>query len=325
MSRYRRLALLCAALLCAFTISAGAAMAQLLPPRLALWRIPRVGGGVVSASGPVLPSAGGAAPGPDRAALRAGATPAGLSASLSGLLRSAALGPHVGVDITDLGTGQVLYSRAPRSAFAPASTAKIAVAVAALHTLGPSARFVTKVVAGPASSPVILVGGGDPTLAAGRPPAADYPQPATLQSLAAETARALLARGRKVVRLGYDTSLFTGPPFAPGWPPSYVTTGNVTAITALEVDQGRLTSAGAPQDADDPANFAPRSPAPAAEAAAAFRRFLVRDGIRVAGPVALAARAPPIGINTPPAAAATPSAPDESACRRFIFKNELST
>ena len=43
---------------------------------------------------------------------------------------------------------------------------------------------------------------------------------------------------------GYDTSLYTGPGLAPGWPRSYVTTGNVTPISSLEVDQGRLTAAG---------------------------------------------------------------------------------
>ncbi len=94
-------------------------------------------------------------------------------------------------------------------------------------------------------------------------PQSDYPQPATLKALAAATARALRAQGRRSVRLGYDTSLYSGPPLAPGWPMAYITTGNVTAITPLEVDQGRLTPGGAPEDADDPGNFRPRSTDPA--------------------------------------------------------------
>ena len=73
---------------------------------------------------------------------------------------------------------------------------------------------------------------------------------------------------------------------APGWTISYVRTGNVTPITSLEVDQGRLTPSGVPQDADDPGNFRPRSFAPAAVAAGAFASFLTADGISVAGPVA---------------------------------------
>jgi serine-type D-Ala-D-Ala carboxypeptidase/endopeptidase (penicillin-binding protein 4) len=127
------------------------------------------------------------------------------------------------------------------------------------------------------------VGGGDPTLAAGRPPASDYPQPATLLQLAANTAHALRERGVHGVQLGYDTSLYTGPGLARGWPASYVTTGNVTDISPLEVDQGRLTASGKPQDADDPGNFSPRSPDPALEAAQAFAGFLRSDGIAVRG------------------------------------------
>ena len=95
------------------------------------------------------------------------------------------------------------------------------------------------------------------------------------------------------MRLGYDTSLFTGPVMAPGWPRSYVTTGNVTPISSLEVDQGRLTASGAPQDANDPENFRPRTFAPAAEAAAAFAGFLAarRDpGARGGEPDGRAAR-----------------------------------
>ena len=107
--------------------------------------------------------------------------------------------------------------------------------------------------------------------------------PATLKALAAATARALRARGQDSVRLSYDTSLFTGPALAPGWPAAYVSTGNVTAITALEVDQGRLTPSGAPQDADDPLNFRARSTDPAGQAAAAFRAFLAADGIHLLG------------------------------------------
>jgi D-alanyl-D-alanine carboxypeptidase/D-alanyl-D-alanine-endopeptidase (penicillin-binding protein 4) len=127
------------------------------------------------------------------------------------------------------------------------------------------------------------VGGGDPTLAVGRPPASDYPQPATLASLASSTARWLRSHGERRVRLGYDTTLFTGPLTAPGWTPSYISTGNVTPITSLEVDQGRLTPSGAPQDADVTDNFHPRSYTPAADAAAAFAGFLHHDGIRVTG------------------------------------------
>jgi D-alanyl-D-alanine carboxypeptidase/D-alanyl-D-alanine-endopeptidase (penicillin-binding protein 4) len=205
----------------------------------------------------------------------------------------------------------VLFSYHGGSPAEPASTAKLATAIAALDTLGPGARFTTSVAevrpAGPGPARIVLVGGGDPTLAAGQPPAGGYPRPATLEALAAAAARALKAQHRDAVRLGYDTSLFTGPALGPGWRASYVTTGNVTPITSLEVDQGRLLPNGLPQDADVPGNLRPRSLTPAADAVAAFRKFLVRDGVRVTGNPSLAAAGredPRIArVSSPPLAA----------------------
>src|SRR5579863_156242 len=256
-----------------FTLGAGVAVANMLPARLALWQVPRLATSRLEAPGPVLAPAGPRGPVPDRARL---------AALLAPLLVARPLGTHVGAVVTDLDTGAVLFSQNAGSAFVPASNAKLLTAVAALSTLGPSARFTTRVVA-VRPGQLTLVGGGDPTLAAGAPPRSDYPQPATLASLATATAHRLAARGVRTVRLSYDTSLFTGPATAPGWTPSYITTGNVTPITSLEVDQGRLTPSGAPQDADDPTNFRPRSDTPAPEAAGAFARLLRRDGVHVAG------------------------------------------
>jgi len=296
-SRDRLMALASAALLCVVTIGGGTAVARLLPARLAQFRIPRVAAGrVAPPAGPVLvPAAGGG-----------GATPAGMTASLAPVLASGALGPHAGAEVTDLTSGRVLYARAAQIPFTPASTAKIAVAAAALALLGPGSRVATRVVAGPGAATITLAGGGDATLAVAQPPAGDYPQPATLRSLAAATAAALRARHQRAVRLRYDTALFTGPPLAAGWPPSYITTGNVTVITSLEVDQGRLTAAGAPQDPDVPGNFAPRSADPPAVAAAAFVRFLAGAGITVLGapaPGRAPAGAPALAsVSSPPLA-----------------------
>jgi D-alanyl-D-alanine carboxypeptidase/D-alanyl-D-alanine-endopeptidase (penicillin-binding protein 4) len=287
--RLRRAAWLSLALLSVFTIAAGAAVAHMLPPRLALWRVPTVSARGLAEAEPVLSAvdplvSGASHTGKFRQAGQL-TTAAGVTAALSGILGSPALGPHVGAVVDDLSTGQMLLARQGGSAFAPASTAKLAVATAALEVLGPAARLTTRVVAGPTTSSVVLVGGGDPTLAAGRPPASDYPQPATLASLAEETARALRARGVHAVYLRYDTSLFTGPGLGPGWAPDDVASGNVTAIEPLEVDQGRLTPGGAPQDADVPGNFRPRSTAPAASAAQDFASLLSGRGIRVLGAV----------------------------------------
>jgi D-alanyl-D-alanine carboxypeptidase len=249
------------ALLNVFTLGAGAAVASLMPAQLAKWDVARVAARPLSAAGPVLPGVTATAPLP---------TSRGLAAALSGVMSSAALGAQTGLVVTDPASGRVLYANGAATMLQPASTAKLTTAVAALDVLGPDARFTTRVTAGGTPGSIVLVGG-------------DYPRPATLKALAAATARALRARGQDSVRLSYDTSLFTGPALAPGWPAAYVSTGNVTAITALEVDQGRLTPSGAPQDADDPLNFRARSTDPAGQAAAAFRAFLAADGIHVLG------------------------------------------
>ena len=275
MRRHSRLTAAALAVLCAFTIVAGVTVTRLLPGRLALWQTPRIAAARLANPGQVLGAATGTAP--DSAA----ATSAGVTRALTPVLTSPALGPQLGVLVTDLSSGQVLFSRNAGAGFAPASTDKLATSIAALRVLGPSARFRTTVVTGGSAASIVLVGGGDPTLAAGAPPASDYPQPATLASLARQTAAALRARGRHSVSLGYDTSLYTGPGLAPGWPASYVTTGNTSVITSLSADQGRITASGAP--ADNEASNGLRSADPAGLAAASFATFLRSDGIRVRG------------------------------------------
>ena len=103
---------------------------------------------------------------------------------------------------------------------------------------------------------------------------------------------------------------------APGWPESYVTSGDVTQITALEVDQGRLTPAGAPEDADDPVNFRPRSADPVSMAVTSFESFLTSDGIQVEGtpsPAAAPARAAALGsVSSPSLSAMVESMMQES-------------
>ena len=271
--RTRLLALATLAMVNVITLTAGIAVARMLPARLAALRIPVVAPGQVSVSGPVLPAGLPEGPLP---------TASGLRSALAGPLSAGSLGPSVLAMVSDPATGQVLMSDGGNQLATPASTTKLATAAAALAALGGGARFTTKVVSGPGG--IVLVGGGDPTLAVSSYPAGDYPRPATLASLAAATAASLKAAGRTSVRLGFDTSLYAGPGFAPGWPAAYVTTGNVTQIVSLEVDQGRLTKSGAPEDSDDPYNLSPRAQHPADMAAAAFATLLKSDGITVAGP-----------------------------------------
>jgi D-alanyl-D-alanine carboxypeptidase/D-alanyl-D-alanine-endopeptidase (penicillin-binding protein 4) len=155
----------------------------------------------------------------------------------------------------------------------PASTAKIATAVAALTALPADRRLTTRVVAGPAPGDVVLVGGGDPTLAGPftRP---GYPSPARLADLAAK-ARVALA-GAPVRRVLVDDSLYGGPALGPGWRPEYVTSGDVAPVMALMVDGGRT----ALPPLVGPSR-APRQSDPALAAGRSLARLLSAPGVPV--------------------------------------------
>jgi D-alanyl-D-alanine carboxypeptidase/D-alanyl-D-alanine-endopeptidase (penicillin-binding protein 4) len=275
--RRSRLAPAAIAVLCVFILTAGVIVARLLPRRLELWEPPGIAASRLAGSEQVLGSTG-------LTSVSAAATTAGVTRAITPVASSPVFGPHLGVLVTDLASGRVLYASNATTGFTPASTTKLATSIAAIQELGPDARFATTVVAGGGPNSIILVGGGDPTLAAGPPPAADYPQPATLRELARSTAQALKAHGRHTVHLGYDTSLYSGPELGPAWPYGYVTTGNVSVITALEADQGRVTRSGVPADTE--ASGGLRAADPAAVAAVVFARFLAADGIAVTGPPA---------------------------------------
>jgi serine-type D-Ala-D-Ala carboxypeptidase/endopeptidase (penicillin-binding protein 4) len=280
--RTRTMAVATLALLNVFTLGAGAVVAHMLPPGLAALRIPTTAGGPRVAAAPVLAPAGTSATRTSAVQSQAGLpTAAGLSAMLGAALPPADTGPGVGIEVADAQTGQVLYQDNAGALATPASTTKLMTAVATLAALGPDARFTTEV--RQQKGTIVLVGGGDPTLAVNQYPSSDYPQPATLAALAASAARALRAQGRDSVRLDYDASLYSGPGLAPGWSDSDVSTGNVTPIVALEADQGRLTPDGALQDSDDPVNYSARTMDPVEMTVAAFAGLLERDGISVAG------------------------------------------
>jgi serine-type D-Ala-D-Ala carboxypeptidase/endopeptidase (penicillin-binding protein 4) len=194
-------------------------------------------------AGPVLTAADGSAA-PAASALRA---------RLTTLMAAYGLGPTRTGSVLDVASGAELYDRGGDTASTPASTTKLATAVAALGTLGPDARLTTSVVATDKGH-VVLVGGGDPTL--------------ELDQLAEDTAAALKSRGTTSVRLGYDTSLYTGPTLHP-----IGHNDNLAPVTALMADEGRV----------DPATTgpAPRAYDPAAAAAGLFAQLLGKHGITV--------------------------------------------
>jgi D-alanyl-D-alanine carboxypeptidase/D-alanyl-D-alanine-endopeptidase (penicillin-binding protein 4) len=194
-------------------------------------------------------------------------------------LATPALGSRVTAVVAPLTGSGAGFATGPTT-FRPASTMKLLTAAAALETFGPAHTFSTTVAlepAGTVSSPrrsgvrtVVLTGGGDPLLAS-KPQPMSYPQRADVRTLAAKVAVALAEQGVRRVRVRFDSTLFTGPSGSPQWRTDYLREDIVAPITALWVDGGR------------PASGFGRVEDPAAAAAIAFRRELIRAGVRVAG------------------------------------------
>jgi serine-type D-Ala-D-Ala carboxypeptidase/endopeptidase (penicillin-binding protein 4) len=242
------------------------------PAPSALWQLSISPAGAALTPVPGLPSAG---PPPTAAGVRAQLAPLLADPRLRGQQVAMVVADPTGAGSAGAGA-RVLFDQGGTSDAAPASTAKLAVAVAALHVLGPQHRLTTRVVLD-GDGDVVLVGGGDPTLAG--PQAVGkyspgYPWPARLTDLASAAAAALRARGRTAVTLRYDAHIFTGPVQAPGWKPVYYTEGDVAPVVGLEVDEGA-------NDVTKPG----RTLDPAAAAAAEFAAALRADGIDIDGAV----------------------------------------
>ena len=96
-----------------------------------------------------------------------------LAKSLDRVRRRFRLNRAIGVQVVSLQTGQTLYAHNPTKKFIPASAMKLVTMAAALHYLGPSHRFETRllidgpIVDGVAKGNLYLQGSGDPALADG--------------------------------------------------------------------------------------------------------------------------------------------------------------
>ncbi|WHM41290.1 D-alanyl-D-alanine carboxypeptidase/D-alanyl-D-alanine-endopeptidase [Streptomyces sp. BPTC-684] len=178
---------------------------------------------------------------------------------LGPLLAAPGLGPQPAAAVYDTATGKQLYGQRADTAMTPASTVKIATAVAALSALGPDHRIPTTVVAPATGNLLTLVGGGDPTLGKDG-----------LRALADATARALRTRGFTDAALTYDLSRYRGPELHPIGPNE-----NIAPVVALMTDEGRT-------DGSD-SGPAPRTGDPAGDTARTFASLLRERGITLTG------------------------------------------
>ncbi|MGW0475438.1 D-alanyl-D-alanine carboxypeptidase/D-alanyl-D-alanine endopeptidase [Streptomyces coeruleorubidus] len=190
-----------------------------------------------------------------------------LAKTLMPLLKDPALGPRPAAAVLDVTTGRRLYGTASDAALTPASTTKIATAVAALSAMGADHRLTTRAALEPDTKEVVLVGGGDPTLTA-REASDGW---ASLRILADQTAAALAQRGVRDVTLSYDTTLYAGSQKHPiGVNP------NLALVSPLMADEGRTN--------DSTSGPVTRVTDPAADAARRFGDLLKDRGIKATSP-----------------------------------------
>jgi len=195
--------------------------------------------------------------------------PAGkaLADVLGPLLGNPALGTRHTAAVVDVTTGRRLYGAGAGTALTPASTTKIATAVAALSALGADHRLTTRAALEPDTKELVLVGGGDPTLTARE----DTDGWASLRTLAKETAAALKKRDITAVTLSYDKTLYAGSEIHP-----IGVNDNLAPVTALMADEARTD--------DSTSGPVARVSDPATDATRTFARFLADDGIRTTSP-----------------------------------------
>jgi D-alanyl-D-alanine carboxypeptidase/D-alanyl-D-alanine-endopeptidase (penicillin-binding protein 4) len=240
-------------------VAAVAGLAIVRPGPVAGWLGGDAGSGAGDDPGestpvPVLADAGPGAPVPSQA---------GLQAAIGPLVGAATLGDRVHVSVADVSTGQALYDHEADVPTMPASVTKLVTAVTALAARGPAYRIPTRAVAGQAPGEVVLVGGGDPTLAAGA--TGFYPGAARLDQLAAQVKQAL--NGVAPTKVTIDATLFSGAVYGPGWDSDIPTGGFGGAITALMIDGGRTNPKAS-------SGYAPRAAHPDVAAGQAFAKAL---------------------------------------------------
>ncbi|MFR9779297.1 D-alanyl-D-alanine carboxypeptidase/D-alanyl-D-alanine-endopeptidase [Micromonospora sp. MS34] len=201
-------------------------------------------------------------------------TPDGVRAALEPLVGAAALGERVNISVADVATGDALYGRGQDTPTVPASVTKLATGVAVLAARGPAYRIPTRAVVGANPGEVILVGGGDPTLAVDKN--GFYPGAARLDDLAAQVRKALGETAPTKVIV--DSSLFTGQVYGPGWDDDIPTGGFGAAITALTTDGARRDPKRARETFDDTHGMAERVPQPDLTAGRQFAKLLGLSG-----------------------------------------------
>ncbi|WP_084361785.1 D-alanyl-D-alanine carboxypeptidase/D-alanyl-D-alanine endopeptidase [Herbiconiux solani] len=238
------------------------------------------------------PTAGAAAPTPTPAA-DARVVPAAPAAaapvrtcSVADLATDGRLGTFLG-SVRNATTGDILFDRSAGTFARTASVMKVLSSSAALAVLGPDHRVPTTVVKGSAPGQVVLVGGGDITLASSG--SNIYRDAASLPELADQVKAAWAAdpstAGTPITSIVLDASVFSGDRWQPSWNRKEQRDGYSSEVTGLQVDGDR---------AEPSANVSARSDNAVLRAGQAFAIALGTPGADLAEGVAPAG-APQLG------------------------------
>ena len=169
-------------------------------------------------------------------------TPSGLAAALATVVADPNLG-KLGGRVTDALTGEELWQQQDDMLLQPASTNKTLTSAAALLALDREARVTTRVVAAdqPGASESLCWSAAATRRFPAAPPGQDtwYHGAARISDLADQVRRS----GVTPTAVQVDTSLFSGPTFAPGWDPADIEGGDIAPIESVMLDAGRIQPA----------------------------------------------------------------------------------
>ena len=158
-------------------------------------------------------------------------------------ISSAASQPNLGTlaaSVLNATTGEVLYDRGGATAATPANVTQLLTAASAIKILGAGTQLSTRVVLGSSLGTIVLVGGGDPTLATTSD--SFYEGAPLISDLAKQAKTAYEAKypGQPITQIVLDTSLWNASDnWSPDWADSERANGYMSYITPLMVDGDR--------------------------------------------------------------------------------------
>ena len=173
--------------------------------------------------------------------------------------------------VVNASTGELLFDRSASTGVTQGAVVQVLTAAAALNILGPDYRMSTRVYEGSSAGTIVLVGGGDSTLSRlGPGQESVYSGAEKLSNLAAEVEASYSGTVTNIV---LDATMWsTGDRWDATWPRAEQTGGNLSEVTALQVDGDR----------NDPAALtSPRSTDPVGRAGTWFAEALEEAGVDI--------------------------------------------